>query len=110
MADETPTHVRSWFIKAIRQMWPVAIGSISLRRGRCIRPKCPACASGKLHTNYALYGRRGSRRFSMYVPDKFVREVRKAIRNGRRLHELINEAGARYLTAVKKQGKSKPQT
>jgi|SRR6516162_5741999 hypothetical protein len=66
MGNETPKHVRSWFTKAIRQMWPLAVGSISLRRGRCIRPKCPACTSGKLHTNYALYGRRGNRRFSMY--------------------------------------------
>ena len=107
--NETPKHVRSWFIKSIRQMWPVAVGSLSLRRGRCIRPNCPACASGKLHTNYALYGRRGNRRFSMYVPDEMVREVRKAIRNGRRLHELTNEAGIRYLTALKKQRKSKPQ-
>ena len=109
MKHETPKSVRSWFIKAIRHMWPVAIGSLSLRRGRCIRPKCPACVSGKLHTNYALYGRRGSRRFSMYVPEKMVSEVRKAIRNGRRLHELTNEAGIRYLTALKKQRKSKPQ-
>src|SRR6516225_8983424 len=107
--NETPKHVRSWFIKSIRQMWPVAVGSLSLRRGRCIRPNCPACASGKLHTNYALYGRRGKRRFSMYVPDEMVREVRKAIRNGRRLHELTNEAGIRYLTALKKQRKSKPR-
>jgi len=27
----------------------------------------------------------------------------RAIRNGRQLHELINEAGFRYLTALKKQ-------
>ena len=107
MKRETPDDVRSWFIKALGQMWPVAIGSLALRRGRCIRPNCPACASGKLHTNYALYGRRGSRRFSMYVPERLVSEVRKAIRNGRRLHELINEAGIRYMTALKKQQKSK---
>ena len=107
MRGETPEDVRSWFIGAIRQMWPVAIGSLSLRRGRCIRPNCPACAAGKLHTNYALYGRRGSRRFSMYVPEKLTPEVRRAIRNGRQLHELINEAGIRYLTALKKQQKSK---
>ena len=81
MGNETPKHVRSWFTKAIRQMWPLAVGSISLRRGRCIRPKCPACTSGKLHTNYALYGRWGNRRFSMYVPEEILREVRKAIRN-----------------------------
>ncbi|TAM83453.1 MAG: hypothetical protein EPN47_04915 [Acidobacteria bacterium] len=107
MRRETPDDVRSWFTEAIRQMWPVAIGSLSLRKGRCIRPKCPACAVGKLHTNYALYGRRGSRRFSMYVPKKLVPEVRKAIRNGRRLHELINEAGIRYMKSLKEQPQPK---
>ena len=88
-------------------MWPVAIGSLSLRRGRCIRPNCAACAAGKLHTNYALYGRRGSGRFSMYVPERLAPEVKRAIRNGRQLHELINQAGIRYLLALKEQQKSK---
>jgi len=107
MKRGTPENVRSWFAAAIRQIWPVAVGSLSLRRGRCIRPNCPACTAGKLHTNYALYGRRGRRRFSLYVPEKLVPEVERAIRNGRRLHELINEAGIRYLAALKKQQKAK---
>ena len=107
MRRQTPENVRTWFTKAIRQMWPVATGSLALRKGRCIRPNCPACAAGKLHTNYALYGRRGSRRFSMYVPARLVPEVKKAIRNGRHLHELINEAGVRYVTALKKQHTAK---
>jgi len=101
MKRETPENVHSWFTEAIRQMWPVAVGSLSLRRGRCIRPNCPACAAGELHTNYALYGRRGSRRFSLYVPERLVPEVERAIQNGRRLHELINEAGIRYVKALK---------
>lgn len=105
MRRETPENVRSWFTVAIRGMWPVAIGSLSLRRGRCIRPHCPACAAGKLHKNYALYGRRGSRRFSMYVPERLVADVRKAIRHGRRLRELINEAGIRYVAAMKTEPK-----
>jgi hypothetical protein len=104
---ETPAEVRSWFAKAIRQLWPVATGSLSLRRGRCIRPNCPACASGKLHSSYALYGRRGKRRFSLYVPARIVPEVRKAIRNGRRLQEFINEAGVRYVQALKRARDSK---
>jgi len=107
MKQQTPEDVRSWFIEALREIWPVAIGSLSLRRGRCIRPNCPACAAGKLHTNYALYGRRGNRRFSMYVPEKLAPQVNRAIRNGRRLHELMNEAGIRYFTALKKQQKPK---
>jgi hypothetical protein len=43
----------------------------------------------------------------MYVPEKLVPEVRKAIRNGRRLHELINEAGIRYVAALKTEPKPK---
>jgi hypothetical protein len=107
MKRETPENVRSWFTEAIRQIWPVAVGSLSLRSGRCIRPNCPACAAGELHTNYTLYGRRGSRRFSLYVPNRLVPEVEKAIRNGRRLHELINEAGIRYVTALKSETKAR---
>jgi len=104
---ETPVRVRIWFTKAIRTLWPVAIGSLSLRRGRCIRPNCPACASGKLHSSYSLYGRRGKRRFSLHVPNRIVPEVRKAIRNGRRLQELIREAGVRYVQTLKRTRSSK---
>jgi hypothetical protein len=43
----------------------------------------------------------------MYVPERLIPEVRKAIRNGRRLHELINEAGIRYVAAMKIVPKSK---
>ncbi|MGA7931305.1 MAG: DUF6788 family protein [Candidatus Sulfotelmatobacter sp.] len=99
--DETPADVRRWFSQAISGIWPVATGSISLRKGRCIRKNCSACAAGKGHSSYALYVRRGSRRFSIYVPQKLVPEVRKAVENGRLLQELINEAGLRYVSALK---------
>src|SRR5450755_3735956 len=98
---EAPKDVREWFAAAIRELWPVAVGSLSLRKGPCIRPHCPACASGEGHSSYALYGRRGSRRFSIYVPERLVPEVRKAIENGRLLQDLINEAGVRYVSALK---------
>jgi hypothetical protein len=94
--------VRRWFAGVIRDVWPVAIGSLSLRRGPCIRPSCPACASGEGHSSYALYGRRGKRRVSIYVPARLVPEVRAAIQNGRRLQKLINEAGIRYVAAIKR--------
>jgi len=37
----------------------------------------------------------------MYVPDKLAKEIQAAIDNGRNLRELVNEAGRRYLTALK---------
>ena len=100
---ESVEDVRGWFAGVIRDLWPVAVGSLSLRKGSCIRPNCPACASGEGHSSYALYGRRGKRRFSIYVPERLVPEVSEAIQNGRRLQELINEAGVRYVGALKRQ-------
>ena len=102
-SDETTEDVHAWFMAAFRQLWPVATGSLSLRKGSCIRKNCAACASGKGHSSYALYGRQGKGRFSIYVPDRLVPEVRTAIQNGRLLQDLINEAGIRYVGALKKQ-------
>jgi len=104
--DETPSDVRRWFVQAIQEVWPVAMGSLSLRKGRCIRENCAACAAGRGHSSYALYGRRGNHRVSIYVPERMVPEVRKAIQSGRLLQELINEAGLRYVSALKNQEKS----
>ena len=102
LKTESAEDVRRWFASAIRDLWPVAVGSLSLRKGPCIRPNCPACASGQGHSSYALYGRRGNRRFSIYVPERLVPDIRSAIQNGRELQELINEAGVRYVSALKR--------
>lgn len=101
-------NLRSWFLKAVQMHWPVATGSLSLRKGPCIRENCQACASGKGHSSYALYGRHGGRRFSIYVPEELVPEIRAAIQNGRQLQELINEAGVRYVRALKKRRRPRP--
>ncbi len=37
----------------------------------------------------------------MYIPTRLVPEVRAAIQNGRKLQKLINEAGMRYVAALK---------
>ena len=43
----------------------------------------------------------------MNAPDRLVPEVRKALENGRRLQELLYEAGHRYLLALKQSKASK---
>src|SRR5207244_3799544 len=79
----------------------VALGSLSLRRSPCIRNHCRLCQTGEGHQSYALYGRKGKRRFVIYVPDELAPEVERAVRNGRRLQELLAEAGQRYTLALK---------
>ena len=53
-----------------------------------------------------LYGRRGKRRFSLYVPDELADKVQQAINKGRQLEELIMEAGQRYTRALKNERRS----
>jgi hypothetical protein len=104
---ENAVDVRDWFHASIGQMWPIAEGSLSLRKTRCIRKNCTACASGEGHASYVLSGRRGSKRFSIYIPDDLAPDMQLAIENGRQLQELMNEAGVRLVSALKNQRKGK---
>jgi hypothetical protein len=99
--SETTEQVKVWFQTAVRDLWPLAMGSISLRKSPCIRKHCQQCASGQGHSSYALYGRTGKGRFSIYVPDELAPDVEKAIQNGRDLQKLMTEAGRRYTLALK---------
>jgi len=98
---ETPEEVRRWFEGAVRELWPVAAGSLSFRKSPCIRPNCELCRSGKGHSSHALYGKTGKRRFSIYVPEDLAPEIERAVNNGRTIQGLIAEAGRRYTLALK---------
>jgi hypothetical protein len=99
--DETPDEVRRWFLPTVQKMWPVAAGSLSLRKSPCVRKNCQACAKGEGHQSYILYGRGEGRRSSVYVPDALAQQVQTAIDNGRELQQLMSEAGVRYVNALK---------
>ena len=101
--QETPEQVQRWFLDQIKEVGPVAEGSLSLRKSPCIRPNCASCAAGDGHASYALYGQRGGQRFSIYIPDALAPDIQKAVENGRKLKDLINEAGVRYALALKAQ-------
>ena len=99
--DEKPDEVRKWLVEAIKDLWPVADGSLSLRKSPCVRINCAACAAGEGHRSYVLYGRRGGERFSVYVPQELVPDIQTALENGRRFKDLISMAGERYIHALK---------
>jgi hypothetical protein len=105
--NEEPERVKIWFQNAVAELWPVAIGSLSMRRSPCIRKHCRLCESGQGHQSYALYGRKGTRRFAIYVPDELAPDVERAVQNGRRLQDLVSEAGRRYTLALKQARRSR---
>ncbi len=90
----------------------VASGLLPWGRCRCARAHASGstaglCDSGKGHSSYALYGRKGKRRFSIYVPDELAPDLERAIRNGRHLQEVMMEAGRRYALALKNERRSR---
>jgi len=92
---------RIWFQRDAERFCGVREGSLSFRKAPCIRDGCSACAKGEGHSSYVLYGRRKKGRFSVYVPVGLAEEVRLAVENGRKLQELIMEAGRKYTLARK---------
>lgn len=102
-SPESPSDVWHWFQTQAENFQPALLGSLSLRRTRCIRPNCPACVSGEQHASYVLYGRLKNRRFAVYVPEELVPEVRRCLDHGRALQELLYQAAPRYVQALKRE-------
>ena len=107
MKKECPEDIKEWFLSEVAALWPVAGGSLSLRKNKCIRPHCSACLTGEGHPSYALHTRLKERQSSLYVPDELAEEVARAMQNGRRLKELLVIVGRRYVKALKAQRKEK---
>jgi len=102
-SSESIEDVERWFREQVAKLWPAGLGSLTLRRSPCIREHCQACQTGEQHPSYVLYGGRNGRRLAVYVPDRLVPEVRKAVENGRALQDVLYEAGQRYTRALKRE-------
>ena len=100
---ESPSDVLRWFQKQVANLGPAVLGSLNFRHCPCVREHCHACETGQQHPSYVLYGRVKGRRFTLYVPEELVPEVRRCLENGRALQELLQEAAPRYINALKQQ-------
>jgi hypothetical protein len=108
--SESPSDVAHWLQSESANLWPALLGSLSLRRSRCIRENCAACQSGEQHQSYVLYGRANGRRVAVYVPEELVPEVRRGLDNGRALQELLQRAAPRYVKALKRERTKAPNS
>jgi hypothetical protein len=100
---ESPTDVLTWFQKEAANLTPAILGSLNFRRCPCARPRCRLCESGEQHPSYVLYSRVSGRRFTLYIPEELVPEVRRGLDNGRALQELLQQATPRYINALKRE-------
>src|SRR5260370_8329642 len=87
--SESVSDVMRWLQSEAAVLWPAFLGSLSLRRSRCVRPNCAACRSGEQHQSYVLYDRAEGRRIAVYVPEEPVPPVQRGLDNGRPLPDLL---------------------
>jgi len=99
--------LRRQFKEQIEGLWPAVLGSLSLRRTRCIRANCHACETGEQHASYVLYCPKGNRRSSLYIPDELAEPLQKALVNGRAIEKLLYEMGRLYAQTLKQERRSK---
>ena len=101
--SESASDVMRWLQSEAAVLWPAFLGSLSLRRSRCVRVNCAACLSGEQHRSYVLYDRAEGRRIAVYVPVELVPQVQRSLDNGRALQNLLHQAAPRYIKALKRE-------
>jgi len=101
--SESPSDVMRWLESEAAVLWPAFLGSLSLRRSRCVRASCAACLSGEQHQSYVLYDRAEGRRIAVYVPEELAPQVQRSLDNGRALQNLLHQAAPRYIKALKRE-------
>ena len=91
------------FLKKLPALWPALKGSLAQVHKPCIRPNCPACARGDKHPNYLLAFTQNGRRRCLYVPKAMVAVLERALKNGRRIEQLLYEMGPALLREYRAQ-------
>ncbi len=98
MSKIKKTSEQEAFLEELAELWPLAKGSLAEVRKPCIRPRCPACKSGKRHPAWLFSFAQGGKRRCRYVPAELVPSLRQALENGRQLEKRLVELGVELLT------------
>ena len=97
-------------IAQIQELWPAIKGSLARVSKPCIRKNCQACASGKKHPAWILSVVAAGRRSTLYVPEVLVGQIKQAIKNGRKIEDLLQKEAIRLVKNHRKTKKSSPKS
>jgi hypothetical protein len=92
-----PSPVQQPLLDKLLSCWPALKGSLAEVYKPCIRPNCAACARGDKHPNYLLTFTEKGRRRCLYVPKAMVAILKRALKNGRRIEQLLYQTGPALL-------------
>ena len=104
---DNPNLKEKW-VAQIQELWPAIKGSLARVSKPCIRKNCQACASGKKHPAWILSVVAAGRRSTLYVPEVLVGQIKQAIKNGRKIEDLLQKEAIRLVKNHRKTKKSPP--
>ena len=90
----------------MRDLWPAIKGSLAQVRKPCIRKNCQACASGQKHLAWMLSVSEKGRRSTLYVREVLVAQVKQAIKNGRKIEELLQKSAVELVKQHRRAAKN----
>jgi hypothetical protein len=99
---QTTSLAKQKWQQQIASLWPALKGSLAKVYKPCIRKNCPACARGDKHPAWLLSLTYQGRRTTRYIPRSLVPTVKKAIRNGRKIEQLLYQNGPELLEEHRK--------
>jgi len=105
--SRTALDAREAFLQETARLWPVAKGSLAQVRRPCMRRNCQACARGDKHPGWIFVFRENGRQRCLYVRQRLVPALRRAILNGRRLEEHLTRAGHELIERDRQEGRSR---
>jgi len=104
--NNDPQAKKKWQ-KQLASLWPAIKGSLAKVYKPCVRKNCPACARGDKHPAWLLSLNHQGRRTTLYVPQPLVRTLKKAIRNGRTIQQLLDRTGPELVKTYRR-NRTKP--
>jgi len=101
----TPSVAIQKWKKQLPAHWPALKGSLAKVYKPCIRQNCPACKRGDKHPAWLLSFSQQGRRKCVYVPLHLVADIARALKNGRRLEQLLYRVGPELIKEDRRQRK-----
>ena len=108
MNEESATdnqNLKDKWMGQLQALWPAIKGSLAQVHKPCIRKNCAACASGQKHPAWILSVVAGGRRSTLYVPEVLVGPIKQAIKNGRKIEDLLQKAAIQMVKTHRSQVK-----
>jgi hypothetical protein len=80
---------RNEWMKKAGGLFPAAKGSLREVLRNCSRPSCGTCSPGKKHRAWLFTYYLDGKQRSKHVPKSAVKELKKALANGRRMEKAM---------------------